>query len=174
MSTEQGITPTPSGDLFYDALIKRLWLDDGSVDYPGDQLSFKGSTTGRVGEFKLSDYYIMGLEELPSGPQRNEQSRRALLTKGVGCLSLYFQVQGEAEQFGRTYIVTRPADLSEESTRMFGLPFMHAQYPDLVKYDLNQPRVFRFMPTPEEGIINAPLEHPYLREVYEEIVSTFR
>ena len=171
MSIEQGIIPTPSDDPFYDALIKRLWLDDGSVEYPGDQLIFEGHTTGQVGQFMLSDYHQFALKEALPIPKRNEQSRRGLLARGLGCLSIELQVP--EEPFKRSYTVTRPSDLSEEPDRMFGLPFMREHYHDLDNHDLSQSRVFRFMPKPDETIIDTPLEHPYLREVYEEITRTF-
>jgi hypothetical protein len=170
MSIEQGTIPTPSDDPFYDALIKRLWMDDDRTDFLGDQIYFDGSTE-HVTAYTLSDYSIMGLEEAPLTGKRNLENRRALLARGIGCLTITMQVSDESKK--RSYIVTRPADLNRAPNIMYGLLYMQEHYPALADRDLEKPTVFRFMPRADETIIDSPLEHPYLREVYEEIVGTF-
>jgi hypothetical protein len=168
MSVEQGITPTPSGDPFYDALIKRLYVDDDRTKYH-DALYFRGSTR-QVEGFVLTDYLVMGLKEAPPIHERNAQSRRALLARGLGCLGLELKVTNEPNK--RNYLVTRPADLANPPF-MFNIQYIHEHYPELAAYNLQEPRVFRFLPTADEAIIDNPLNHPYLSEVYDEIIGTF-
>jgi hypothetical protein len=167
MGIEQNIS-TPSGDPFYDALIKRLWMDDDRTRYY-DALYFTG-TTAQLEDFKLTDYNIMGLKEAPPIPERNAETRRALLARGLGCLSIEMQVRNEQNR--RNYLAVRPADL-DEPPKTLNIQYMHEHYPTLAEYDLEKPLVFRFFPTDDEAIIDRPLEHPYLREVYDEIVGTF-
>ncbi|HSW75001.1 MAG TPA: hypothetical protein VLG16_03965 [Candidatus Saccharimonadales bacterium] len=168
MSFEQDIIPTPSGDPFYDALIKRLYIEDDRTKYY-DALYFRGSTR-QVEDFVLTDYLVMGLKEAPPIHERNAQSRRALLARGLGCLSLELKVMDEPNK--PSYLVTRPADLADPPF-MFNIQYVCGHYPDLAGYDLQEPRVFRFLPTADEAIIDDPLNHPYLGEVYDEIVGTF-